>query len=148
MKFSIVLLIMFSIISCNKKHNEEIVCGSKTFIFFDKNGNDLFDKNTMNHLSTDELQAHTPEGKILNIKHIIYENKNYFDIELNGLKGEGITFLKLGTITIDTIFVKSKEKGNSIFISELYYNNVLLEINKSENECDSNNPKSITVISD
>jgi hypothetical protein len=134
--------------SCNKENNQAIVCGSKTFIFIDDDGNDIFNENTVNHISTDELKAYTPEGRILNIEHLTFENENNFIIDLNGLEGEGITYIELGSITTATIFIRSQEKENTTFISELYYNNILLETNEHEGECSLNNPKRITVISD
>ncbi len=134
----LLITIVLAFYSCNKK-TETDVCGTKQFIFVDKNGNDIFNKNTDNHLSINDIEIYTPENRKLNVIHLIFENKNNFIIELNN----GTTYIKLGNITIDTVFATYKEEGNSLFISELYYNNILLEKNKHLSECDKNNPKII-----
>ncbi len=93
-----------------------------------------------------DTHAYTPEGDSLNVIHIYYEGINYFDIEINGSPSQdGITYLELGSITTDTIYARYQKKGSSIFISELYYNNVLLERNHGWGGCDANNPKKIVV---
>jgi hypothetical protein len=72
---------------------------------------------------------------------------NIFNIWVYGeIEKEGSTYLKLGNITIDTIFVKYREVGNSIFISELYYNGKLIEGNESVGECGGAKVHEITVV--
>jgi hypothetical protein len=143
MKYIALVLVLVLFSRCDTE-NSENVCIGRTFIFNDNEGNDLFNENTINHIPIDELKVYTPEGRSLNISHFIYENENVFNIELNGATGEDITLFEIGDITIDTVFVKTKQSGNTLFISELYYNDILLETNTG---CDYHT-KRITVAPD
>jgi len=123
-----------------------VVCGMKEFVFLDEEGNDLFNENTPGHLSIDDIRAYTPEGDSLAVVHISYQGINYFDIGINGNPSQdGITYLELGSITTDTIYARYQKKGSSIFISELYYNNVLLERNHDWGDCSTSEVIKIVV---
>ncbi len=135
----LLLLIPLLAISC-RLPGCTVVCGMKEFVFLDEEGNDLFNENTPGHLSIDDIRAYTPEGDSLHVIHPPSPDiNNHFLIEINGSPGrDSITYLELGSITTDTIYARYQKKGSSIFISELYYNNVLLERNHSWGDCSTN----------
>ena len=140
----LLMLLVLTAISCNKKHTA--VCGMEEFVFLDEEGNDLFNENTPGHLSIDDIHAYTPEGDSLNVIHVSYQDTNHFLVEINGNPSQdGITYLELGSITTDTIYARYQKKGSSIFISELYYNNVLLERNHGWGDCSTSEVIKIVV---
>ncbi len=145
-KFILLLLfIPFLAINCHKP-NCTLVCGMKEFRFFNDEGNDIFNENIPGHLTVDQIRAYTPEGRNLNVIHGVYQGVNYFHIEINGNPDRaGITYLELGSLTTDTIYARWKKKENSRFISELYYNNTLLETNNDIIDCENSDPINIIV---
>jgi hypothetical protein len=128
-------LAFLTFFGCDKEKGE-VVCSSAEFIFVNQNGDDIFNPNTSNYLELSEFAAYTKDSiNTLNFTDTL-NGMNVFDIWLHGeIEKEGITYFKFGNITIDTVYAKLKERGNSIFISELYYNDSLIEKNKSVGEC-------------
>lgn len=136
MKTLIFILATLIIIGCNKDKNEA-VCATAELIFINESGEDIFNSSTQNNLSISEFEVYA-EDSLNRLNFVEQTNSgNIFDIWVYGEKGleGGNTYLKLGNLTVDTIYAKFKEKGNSIFISELYYNGILLDNNSNVTEC-------------
>lgn len=131
----IIILSILSFVSCEKDKNTA-TCTGASFIFLNENGEDIFNKNTLNHIDTSDFEAYTPEGRQMEFRTDTLYGINHFDIWINGeMDLEGTTYLKFGELTIDTIYAKFEEKGNSLFIRELYYNGILLEKNEGVTQC-------------
>jgi len=143
------ILICFSLlifIGCEKKG--ENICSSTSFIFVNQAGEDIFNPSTPSHIDISDFDIITPDDKIkMNFYNYFVNDTNLIEIGINGLSGEGYTYLKFGNLNIDTIYAKYKESGNSLFINELYYNGNLIEINEFPTQCGTKGHK-ITVTND
>lgn len=135
-KLILLPIFLLALIGCDKETGE-VICSSAEFIFVNQAGDDIFNPNTTDHLEISDFELFTPDSVIeLNFYTDTINGINHFQIGINGrAEKEGVTYLKFGNITTDTIFSKFKEKGNSLFISELYYNGKLIEKNDGVTEC-------------
>jgi len=143
-------LSVLTFFGCDKEKGE-VVCSDAEFIFVNQNGEDIFSDSTEGHLEISAFCIYTPDNSVT-LNYYVYNTNdtNYFEpgnnlsymyefqIGINGLLGDGITYLKFGDISVDTIYAKYKEKGNSLFISELYYNDSLIENNDGGTQCGTN----------
>lgn len=128
----VLALLLFS--SCDEE--SEYICADSEFIFVNLNGDDIFNENTPNHLRLSQFEVFTKDnvGR-LNFTGIS-GGTNIFNLWLYGeIEKEGYTYLKFGELNIDTIYAKFEEIGNSLFISELYYNGELIEENIGPTQC-------------
>ncbi len=129
MRYILILVFITLLFSCEKESTH--VWKGAEFIFINQNGNDIFSKNTSNHLELSDFKAYAKDSSSrLNFIDTL-NGMNVFDIWLyeNLENKNGYTFLKLGNITTDTLFAKFTKGNNSYFISELYYNDSLIENN-------------------
>ena len=136
MKTLILILITSLLLSSCDKDKGEVICSNAEFIFVNQTGKDIFNPETLNHLNITSFEAFANDSiSRLNFTDTA-DGVNVFYVWLYGeIEKVGTTYLKFGNITVDTILAKFEEKGNSLFISELYYNGVLIEKNESWGEC-------------
>lgn len=131
------LIISLFLIGCDKE-KEEVICSGSGFLFLNENGEDLFNKNTLNYLESTDLTVFTPEGIQFPVYSYTINNLNYFQFGVNGAKNPGListTYVQFEDLTIDTIKAKFLQIENSLFINELFYNGVLLEKNINVTSC-------------
>ena len=131
MRYILILVFIALLFSCEKESTH--VCKGAEFIFVDQNGNDIFSKNTPNHLELSDFRAYSKDSiNRLNFTDTL-NGMNVFDIWIYAMleNKNNYTFLKFGNLTIDTLFAKLTKDGNSFYISELYYNDSLIEKNSS-----------------
>lgn len=133
--FILSIIIILLIPSCDKEKGEA-VCSKAEFIFINQAGQDIFNPETPNFLNVTSFEAFAKDSiSRLNFTDIA-DGMNVFDVWLYGeIEKVGTTYLKFGNINIDTVLAKFKENGNSLFISELYYNDSLIEKNEIWGEC-------------
>ena len=135
MKFLIKgLFIIFIMMSCSKNKSEDI-CSVQTYSFFNEAGNDLFDQNISGHLDVKDLKVFKLSGEELNIIHGIFDGVYQFDIGINS--GDFTSIIQIGNITTDTITAIYKEKGNSYYIHQVFYNKELIITNEEPTQCNS-----------
>ena len=132
---SLIFVILLLLSGCEKE-KAEAVCAHAEFVFVNQAGEDIFNDLTQDHLTLSDFSVTTSDS-VVNLNYYRYfdNDTNFFDIGLNGLAGAGTTYFRFGNLTVDTIFAKFEEQGNSIFIKELYYNGDLIEENKNVSEC-------------
>ena len=129
-------LIIAGIITFGCTKGEDI-CSLADFIFVNESGADIFNPSTQDHLDISDFKVYA-EDSINRLNYIEKtDSGNVVEIwvygAMNGAGGN--TFLKFGNLTTDTIYAEFKEKGNSTFISRLYYNGKLIVNNSGVTEC-------------
>ncbi|OYT17697.1 MAG: hypothetical protein B7C24_01245 [Bacteroidetes bacterium 4572_77] len=139
------LFILFIMMSCSKNKSENI-CSAQTFSFFNEAGNDLFDQNISGHLDVKDLKAFKLSGEELNIINGKFDDVYQFDIGIN--QGDFTSIIQIGDITTDTITAKYKEKGNSYYIYQVYYNGKLVITNEEPTNCGDGRVVDVIIKSD
>ncbi len=144
-KYVLIIPIIFLFLSCNKDKSTNI-CAVQTFSFFNESGKDLFDKNTVNHLEPETLKAYNLSGEEVQI--IFGEINGIHEFDIYILPLEGFATTHIGELTVDTISYHFKEKGNSQYVNQVYYNGELKMTHDEPTQCGSGSVVKITIKSD